>query len=183
MLNLIGKKDLFNKSWGSGPKILVLTVIVIVIISGVLVFGLWLGKKSASPPPQETITPTTTPETTDEIIKPGDVGELPPGEQPQLPPGTPETPQVVFNTTGKIIEVQKDRLIVEGSGFNFADQKPRNLTVIFTSLTITFERDQQTKYQALEGLKHLKVGIEILIDGEENLRGKTEFIARTINII
>jgi len=74
-------------------------------------------------------------------------------------------------------------LIVEGDGFNFADQKPRELTIIFTDSTITFEKNREIKYQGLTGLKHLKEGMKILISGDENIRGKTEFKVRTINIL
>jgi len=181
MINLTSPKNSLNKKWGPDHKILALLAIVILIIAGVLALGLWLGKKSAAP--QKEGIPTTPPETTEEILKQGDVGELPSSEQPSQPSSnTPELPPVIFNTTGKITEVQKDRLMVEGSGSNFADQKPREIIVIFTASTLTFEPGQKVKYQGLEGLKHLKTGVEISIGGEENLRGKTEFIARTINI-
>jgi len=89
----------------------------------------------------------------------------------------------IFNTRGVISEVKSDRLIIQGDGTNFADKKPRSLTVIFTEKTITFEPGQKLNYKGLEGLNYLKPGMKILISGAENIRGKTEFKANTINVL
>lgn len=90
-------------------------------------------------------------------------------------------PEAIFNTQGTISAVQADRLIVEGDGSSFADQQPRTIVVVFTDSTITFSPGQKTKYIGLEGLKTLKSGMNISINGDENIRGKTEFKARIIN--
>jgi hypothetical protein len=184
-MEVLNPRVYLDKKWRPSPKILALLVLIMAIIAGALVFGLWLGKKSA-PPPQpeaEVVTPITPPETTEEILKPGEVGEPPEDQTPQLPPGTSELPSVVFNTSGKIIEIKSDRLIVAGSGSNFADQKPRELTVIVDSLTTTMKLGQQIKYQGLEGLKYLSAGAEIIIESNENIRGKTEFRAEYVHIL
>ena len=168
------------KSWKLTPQVLILTIIGVIIILGILVFV--LQKKEPSPPPG--ISPVSQPpQTTEEILKPGETGEILESEIEVETLGYPEFPPVIFNTSGKIVEVKEDRLIVSGSGSNFADQKPRNLIVIFHASTLTFGAARKVKYQGLEGLKHLVSGAEILIEGEENVRGKTEFIARTINVL
>lgn len=111
------------------------------------------------------------PRTLEERLKPGTIGE-----EKILGP----IPLVVSDTTGTIKKIETDRLIIQGDGSNFADRKPRPLTVLFTELTITEKFDSETEYRGLNGLKHLKVGMEIAIKGAENLRGKTEFEAEII---
>ena len=63
------------------------------------------------------------------------------------------------------------------------DGIPRDLTIIFTNTTLTFEKDHLVSYLGFEGLKHLKPGMKILVDSQENIRGKTEFKVKTINIL
>lgn len=127
---------------------------------------------------------------TSEILKPGAVGEIKTagngasGQNEPMPSSNVQLPPVIFNTAGTIAEVKKDRLTVNGEGTNFADGKPRLLNVIYTSETLTFvSQNQKTKYIGLEGLKYLKTGDKVLIGGEENIRGKIEFKARTINVL
>jgi len=158
----------------SQKKLIILVAILVVsmIISGLLIYSLWLKAKilqieKTIPKPQ--------------IVRPedfgaGKIGEITEEKNLSLPPA-------VFNTTGIINEIKKDGLIVQGSGSNFADQVPRTLTLIFTEATTVFEPGQKVFYQGLEGLKYLKPGMEILIDGDENIRGKTEFKTKTINIL
>jgi len=189
-----------EKSWNFNRQVLLLVVLGTIAILGSAILAWQIIRVSFSPPPspQKISTPSPAakiPETTEEIfkpgevgetLKPGEVGEIPVSEKPKLPSGTqepPGLPPIIFGTSGKIIEVKADRLIIAGSGSNFADRKPRNLTAIFTSSTITFEPGQEIKYQGLAGLEHLKVGMEISIEAEENIRGKTEFTARNINIL
>lgn len=149
----------------------IILVLVILIFLVFLIYSFW---------PKEVFQPVSTPqvtipETTSEILKPGKIGEEK-GVTSSLPP-------VSFNTTGIISEVGSNKLIVEGDGSNFTDQKPRTLIVVFSDSTITFQPGQKIKYQGFEGLKYLEEGMEILIEGEENLRGKTIFLTRTINIL
>ena len=92
-------------------------------------------------------------------------------------------PPIIFNTTGIIEEIKEDRLIVKGSGTNFADGLPRTLIVIFISETFTINKGKNLQWKGFSGLKQLKPEMEILIDGLENIRGKTEFKTRTINIL
>lgn len=109
-------------------------------------------------------------------IKEDETGE----EKPLI---TPIMPPVIFSTTGKITAVETDSLMMAGDGTNFADGAPRELKCIFTDKTLTFTKNQVKYYKGREGLKILEKGMTILIAGDENIRGKTEFTVKTINIL
>jgi len=164
----------------------IITVILVLFNIGIVIFWInfWVSLPETIPPKiGEKPSPVIE---TSELLKPGKVGEIMVKEEEtgqEKPLVIPTLPMAIFSTTGVIQEVKADRLIVEGDGFNFADQKPRELTIIFTDSTITFEKNREIKYQGLTGLKHLKEGMKILISGDENIRGKTEFKVRTINIL
>lgn len=121
------------------------------------------------------------------VLKPGTVGEVKDNDKKSSGEDSASSfqlPPVVFNASGTITEIKSDRLIVSGEGSNFADKTPRTLNVVFTPETATFaSSDQKTKYQGAEGLKHLKTGAKVLVEGDENIRGKIEFKARTINVL
>lgn len=104
-------------------------------------------------------------------FEPGKIGET---KEKKLP-------LFIFNTTGQVKEVKEDRVIVLGSGSNFADQKPRILNLLFTENSLLFKEGK--KYQGVEGLKHLEAGMKILIEGAENIRGKTQFKVKTIHVL
>ena len=114
-----------------------------------------------------------------ESFKSGEIGEI--SEEEAQEKGIQLIPEAIFNTQGTISVVQADRLMVEGDGSSFADQLPRTIVVVFTDSTITFGPGQKTTFIGLEGLKTLKEGMNISINGDENIRGKTEFKAKTIN--
>jgi len=97
-------------------------------------------------------------------------------ERPTRPPELP-LPQVVFNTQGKVAQIGQDFILVDGNGSNFEDQKPRILKVKITQETKINEKGYTKTYQGFEGLKYLKIGDEILIEAQENIREKTEFEA------
>jgi hypothetical protein len=159
----------------------IITVILILFNLAIIVFWMnfWVGLKKV---PLKIV---EKPEEIAESLKPGKVGEIKvKGETGQETPLiTPTLPLSIFSTTGVILEVKNDRVIVKGDGFNFADQKPRELTIIFTNSTLVFSKGQKMQYEGLAGLKYLKSGMEILIGSDENIRGKTEFRAKTINIL
>jgi len=120
------------------------------------------------------------------VLASGDVGEVMikdqrTGEEKALVTGT--MPPVIFNTTGIILEVNKGSLKIQGSGSNFADKTSRTLTVIFTDSTLTFEKNPVNNYEGGAGFLHISPGMKILIEGEENIRGKTEIQAKRINIL
>lgn len=113
------------------------------------------------------------------VLKSGTVGETN-VDEPQNNP----LPPAIFNTAGIITEIKNDRIVIAGNGSNFKDEAPRELNVVFTDNTTVFvSRDQKVKYNGIEGLQNLKVGYEISIEGAENIRGKTEFIGGTINVL
>jgi len=154
----------------------IITVILILFNIAIVIFWInfWVGLKKVSPPKI-----TEKPKQAEEIAEPfkkGEIGEPKGEEKPQI-----ELPLVISNTSGTVKEIKKDRLIILGDGSNFSDQKQRELTLIFTDSTITFEPGQKIKYQGFEGLKHLKVGDQISISSSENIRGKTEFIVNYVN--
>ncbi len=125
---------------------------------------------------------------TEEILKPGGVGEVKginSGENTDSTSQNFQIPPVIFNTMGTISEIKSDRLIVKGDGSNFADGGARDLSAFFTVQTTVFIKSDQEiiKYVGFEGLKYLKAGNNILMEGEENLRGKTQFVTKTINIL
>jgi hypothetical protein len=105
----------------------------------------------------------------------GDKGEVPGLEETPLP-------IMIFNTSGIIQEVHNNRITVMGDGTNFADQQPRQLILLFTLETNVFLTDR-TQYFGLDGLKHLKPGMQILINSVENIRGRTEFRVLNINVL
>ena len=185
MLNLTGSKISLGKKWKISLPVLLLITLLIVGVLTIFLLAFTLRKIPKQPEPSEIAPPT---ESIEEILPPGEIGEAPKGGTPAGTPENPETgpeivglPPVIFNTAGKIIGIQNDKLIVEGSGSNFSDQKPRELTLILTSATITFEPGQKTKYQGLEGLKHLRAGQSIDISSSENIRGKIQFVVDYIN--
>jgi len=155
-----------------------IVIAVILIFISIIIYDFWQKDKIA-----QVEVPAEVPvevQTIEEILAPGKIGEI---EKTEITEGVQisELPQVIFNIEGTIIEIKTDRLIVQGSGSNFTDQKPRELTLIFTDETITFETGQKAQYQGMEGLKHLKIGEEVNISSPENIRGKTQFKVDYIN--
>lgn len=94
-----------------------------------------------------------------------------------------DLPSVLYNTSGKIREIKTDRIIIFGSGSSFADQQPRDLTLLITSSTIIKTKDRSNSYKGSNGLTILQNGMEISVEGGENIRGKTEFQVNYINIL
>ncbi len=94
----------------------------------------------------------------------------------------PQIPALISNTSGTVTAAEGYRLIVDGNGRNFVDGKPRSLTLIYAPETTTII-SSSARYKGAEGLKYLKIGDKILIEGEGNIRGKTEFKVININLI
>ena len=120
-------------------------------------------------------------------LESGNVGEVKPansGESTETPAQDDKIPPVIFNATGIISDIKSDRLIVKGDGSNFADNISRDLMAVLIPETVTFiSSDQKISYQGFEGLKYLKIGDKVLLNGAENIRGKTTFKVGTINLI
>jgi hypothetical protein len=153
----------------------IVTVILILFNLAIIIFWInfWVGLKKVPPKIVEK------PEEIAEPFKKGEIGEL--TEEEIKEKNILPLPAQIFNTTGIITKIEKDHLIVKGDGSNFSDKKPRELTLLFTGSTITFESGQKIKYEGLEGLKHLKIGESISISSPENIRGKTQFTVDYIN--
>ena len=135
-----------------------------------------LNQQEKTPPADQTLEEKGAGEVGEVLVKDEKTGE----EKPKV---DIFTPSVIFDTIGNILEVKDNYLIVKGVGSNFADETPRDLKVIFTEYTVTFTKNQLSQYKGKEGLSYLKPGIKIAIEAVENIRGKTEFSANTINII
>ena len=153
----------------------ILIIVLIIIIIGLLVY-FTLPEKEVEKLPEEVVPEIPTPEQAGA----GPVGEvkvkdITTGEE--KPVMTPEIPSNIYNTTGEIAQVKSDHLIVQGSGSNFADQKPRTLTVFVTAKTVISGQGIPLNLTGKEGLKYLKAGDSILVEGDGNIRGKTDFAA------
>lgn len=157
----------------------ILTAVLVLINIGIIIFWISFFISLPKPAPLQIEEKPPLVEETPEEFKGGEVGETTETEEREVLP----LPQVIFNTSGTILEVKADRLVAQGSGSNFADQKPRELTIIFTDSTTIFKTNQKVRYQGLDGLKYLTPGMEISIEGAENIRGKNEFRASIINIL
>ena len=116
----------------------------------------------------------------------GNVGEVMVKDEKtgeEAPLVSPIMPPEIFSTTGIVIEVKTDKVIVKGEGTNFADGKARVLTVIFTDETISFAKTSSFRQTGAIGLKQFESGMQVLIGSSENIRVKTEFKAKTIKIL
>jgi len=176
--------------------------IILIVLMAILIIAIWLAiyfnlsSKEEENLPEEIV---SVEEQTSSVMKSGDVGGLPKEEgkteeeilrevNPEAidhPVRAPETqmPSVIFNTTGVVVSIQEDGIIIEGNGSNFEDQKSRNLNIKFTDKTIIFEKGKVVRYQGLDGLNYLFAGDKVSIESLENIRGKTDFSASYINKI
>jgi len=76
----------------------------------------------------------------------------------------------IFNTSGTILNTNP--LIIRGTGNNFQDQSPRDLTIFI---------DENTKVNGLKTFK-LKIGDNISIEAPYSIYEKQEFLAQFITI-
>jgi len=163
----------------NSKKILVFALLIIILVlMSALVSSLFLIKELRDDDNCKTL-PIENSVNLEGALKPGTVGEVETYEPQDNP-----LPPAIFNTAGIITEIKNDRIVISGNGSNFEDKNPREINIIFIDSTAVFiSNDQKTKYKGIEGLQNLKVGNEILIEGAENIRGKTEFVAGTINVL
>jgi hypothetical protein len=125
-------------------------------------------------------------ETYSKNMEAGPIGEVMVKEEKsgqEAPLVSPTMPPAIFSVSGTITKIESDRIILRGSGTNFADGVPRSLTAVLTPDTLTFVTNQAFYWRGFSGLKQLQPGMKILIDSQENIRGKTEFEIKTINIL
>jgi hypothetical protein len=154
------------------PIVLITNTLLLLLIFTVAIFAVQLKVISRSKSPVTELKPNYS-----GSFKAGIIGEE------EASTKFAEFPQVLYNTSGKIKEIRTDRIIITGSGASFADQQPRDLILLVTSSTITNTKDGSKSYTGSSGLMILKSGMEILVEGAENIRGKTEFMANYINIL
>ena len=179
MLKLLRKKIQFLSKTQQNILIILLILINLAIVIFWINFWLGEGLKKVTPPKI-----AEKPEQTEEIaepFKPGEVGEIP--EEEAKEKNISPLPPTIFNTSGIIQEIKEDRLIIKGDGSNFEDREPRELNLIFNDSTITSDSNRKITYQGLEGLKYLKPGMKVSIEGTENIRGKIEFKVSSISIL
>lgn len=166
----------------------ILTFVAIIVVVALLVFLLTRLLSPTEPeeplPSEQAIPEAMTPDNVGDIEEGKTLEEVNPEAitNPVRPPGS-STPEIVSDTRGEIISIGDNFVMVMGSGENFQDQRPRELRVVITAQTITFEQGQQMRYTGQQGLEHLQAGNTILISSSENIRGKTEFTAAYINKI
>jgi len=115
----------------------------------------------------------------------GDIGEVavPNGVNGERGPLISSSkPPVISSTVGTIKTIEEGYIIIKGNGSNFADGIPREIFCIFTDKTLTFTSDR-SRYEGNTGLDYFRPGMIVLVGGEENIRGKTEFKVKTVNIL
>lgn len=154
-------------------------IIVIVLIIALAVLFYFLGRRAGKEPEVsrlESEQRLNQPEYSPERLAPGEIGET---EADLQQPGFANH---IFSTVGRILETGQDYMVVAGDGSNFADGQARELRCRFADTTLTFDQAGE-KYQGIVGLAVLKPEMTVLVDGAENIRGKTEFELRTVNII
>jgi hypothetical protein len=125
-------------------------------------------------------------ETYSKNMEAGPIGEVMVKEEEtgqEAPLVSPTMPPVVFSVGGTVTKIESDRVIIRSNGYHFADNVPRDVTAVLTADTATFVTGQAFRWKGFFGLKHLEVGMEIIVESQENIRGKTEFKAKTINIL
>lgn len=154
-------------------------IIAIVLIIALAVLFYFLGRRAGqelevSPLPleQRLNQPVYSPER----LSSGQVGEI---ESALQKPGFANH---IFSTAGPILETGQDYMVITGDGSNFADGQARELRCRFADTTLTFDQAGE-KYQGIVGLAVLKPDMMVLVGGAENIRGKTEFELKTVNII
>ena len=88
-------------------------------------------------------------------------------------------PHDIYNTSGTIIGIYANYIVVRGIGTNFDDQIKRDLTVTINEETFIDGIKGDADYFKTS----LKVGDEISIEAFSNIHGKAEFAAKYINTI
>ncbi|MDD4625194.1 MAG: hypothetical protein WCX23_00515 [Candidatus Paceibacterota bacterium] len=96
-------------------------------------------------------------------------------------PSEVSLPAIIFNTQGTIVSLEEDGITINGSGSNFEDQISRRIKVKFDEQTVVSEIGGVKKYAGFAGLEYLAAGDQVFLSSNQNIRGKTEFIAKYVN--
>ncbi len=153
----------------------IILIPVILVILALIFLGYYLGRRGKESSPNQ---PKETEAAFSRELEPGNVGE-----ESQAPASFPS---VILDISGTVSKIESDRVILKGTGANFADGKPRELAVVMTSSSVVVMPSEEYKtisYLGKKGLEYLKVGMEAAVHSEENLRGKTEFKASKITVL
>lgn len=180
---------------GGSKKIIILAIIVgFLLVLAVLYFLLAnpINKKIENNQNQNQSATTT--QVYEESIKRGKVGEVKEnnqnfeasnqnvGSQQQASQKVYDLPDVVTATAGVISEIGDNYIIVKGDGTNFIDGQPRDLKCVFTDSAYA-QISSGESYDGKVGLAHLKIGMKVAVGGDENIRGKAEFLVKSVNVI
>lgn len=122
---------------------------------------------------------------TQALFEKGEVGELlikneATGEQELMVNSS--LPLAIFSTTGEVVEMKSDKLIIRGSGSNFADGVSREIIGLFSEETSVFDKSN-VKHPIGDGESYLMPGSAVMVESSENIRGKAEFFLKTISIL
>ena len=161
---------------------LILLVVVLIIIAGVLLY--FLGPQGLKQGPK--INSQGLSATEEEKDQAGPAGEVmvtnsETGEEEPLKTAT--MPPALFNAQGTIVKLYSNGLTMKTAGYSFADGQPREVDVLLTEKTVMTMADRASKYKGLTGLTHLRVNQQILVESNENIRGKLKFKANYINLL
>lgn len=124
-------------------------------------------------------------QTQEEKERPGETGEVTMVDESgqEVPLKTAVMPVDIFSTSGTIVSVKRNGLVALTEGFSFADGQPREVELVFTSQTVVRSADRSQRWTGLEGLDHLSSGMMVLVDSDENIRGKTKYQVKNVYIL
>lgn len=96
-----------------------------------------------------------------------------------------EVPAHILNTEGTVLNINKGdtTITVQGSGFNFADQTSRILTIQVTPDTTFIDQVSSKRVTGPAGMDMLAQGDSIAIESSLNIRGRDTFPASYIIIL
>ncbi len=135
---------------------------------------------------QTTIDERDLSQTQEEKEKPGETGEMTMVDEEtgeEVPLKTAVMPVDIFSTSGTIVSVKRNGLVALTEGFSFADGQPREVELVFTDSTVVRSADRSERWTGLEGLNHLTSGMMVLVASDENIRGKTKYEVKNVNIL
>lgn len=170
-----------NHSMFHSQVIKIIAIAVVIVLAGFIIYLLCKEEPSLLPVQEKEEIDTTLKD-----AGAGDFGEVTVQDEDtgkEVPLIDSNVPKIIFNTAGAVKEVRPDRLIVGGNGSNFADGRPRNLTLVFTSETLTIGKGESFRCFGEECLKHFKSGMKVSISSDENIRGKVKFKVKKIKIL
>jgi hypothetical protein len=116
----------------------------------------------------------------------GEVGEVlvanpETGEEESLKTAT--MPPAIFSVAGTISQLYDNGFAMMTDGYNFADEQGREVEVLYQTKTVTTLADRSSRYKGMDGLASLKVGQSVVVESDENIRGKLKFKANYINLL